>query len=157
MLWPSTLLKGQLRAFRFFFYGFPKIRRVVGKKFSHINFMHIPAEKLRLLLYSKSLTTLFTTINKPFNSVTALRSRLTNLTHMRMSKVLCDPEFDTASVKFNNWVINAVSERSSLLHGGINAATLLETKSWRYRSAGSCVNSYRQNFFPATLLILGKP
>ena len=57
-----------------------------------------------------------------------------------MSKVLCDPEFDTASVKFNNWVINAVSERSSLLHGGINAATLLETKSWRYRSAGSCVS-----------------
>ena len=110
------IFKGQLRAFRFFFYGFPKIRRVAGKKFSHINFMHIPAEKLRLLLYSKSLTTLFTTINKPFNSVTALRSRLTNLTltltnrklnnlnapHMRMSKVLCDPEFDTASVKFNN-------------------------------------------------------
>ena len=73
-------LKGNLGHLDFFFYGFPKIRRVAGKKFSHINFMHIPAEKLRLLLYSKSLTTLFTTINKPFNSVTALRSRLTNLT-----------------------------------------------------------------------------
>ena len=77
--------------------------------------------------------------------------------HQTMPFTYHDFRFVNVSVKFVKRERNAVTELKGLLMVVNNVVRLLEYKSRRNFSAGICMKFMWLNFFPATLLILGKP